>query len=304
MLGNRKIIRERPLHVLMENWPNFFIVGAPKAGTTSLYEYLKKIPEIYMCPNKEPNYFNKKNIKDDHPIPKILTEEKYLKLFENVTNQKIIGEASAYLRDSDAPNLIHQVSPKAKILISLRDPVELTYSRYLMLVNLGLISNSFHQEIENELQNGPNQHQSWIKMDIGLYFKHVKKYLKVFGHEQVKIIIFEEFIKNTKETIEEILKFLELDKTLSNFSAKKHNPYVTSRGPIAQQIRNSKKIKRIAHALIPESTRRTLANYILLDKSKPKMSEKDRETLIKFYKGDVKQLKLILGRKLPWKNFM
>jgi len=304
MVGNRKIIRECPLHVLMENWPNFFIVGAPKAGTTSLYEYLKKIPEIYMCPKKEPNYFNKKAIKDDHPVPKIRIKEKYLKLFENVTNQKILGEASAYLRDSDAPNLIHQVSPKAKILISLRDPVELTYSRYLMLVNLGLISNSFHQEIEYELENGPNQHQSGIKMDIGLYFEHVKKYLKVFGHEQVKIIIFEEFIKNEKETIEEILKFLELDTTLSNFSAIKHNQYGTSRGPIAQQIRNSKKIKRIARILMPESTRSTLANHILLDKSKPEMSEKDREALIKFYKDDVEQFKLLLGRKLPWKNFM
>ncbi len=304
MLGNRKIIRECPLHVLMENWPNFFIVGAPKAGTTSLYEYLKKIPEIYMCPNKEPNYFNKKTVDDDHPVPKIRTKEKYLKLFENVTNQKIIGEASHYLRDPDAPNLIHQVSPKAKILISLRDPVERIYSNYLMLVRLGLSSVSFGQEIEYELQNGPNPHQPGIKMDTGLYCEYIKKYLKVFGYEQVKIIIFEEFIKNEKETIEEILKFLELDETLSNFSAIKHNQYGTSRGPIAQQIRNSKKIKRIARILMPESTRSTLANHILLDKSKPKMSENNRETLIKLYKGDVEQLKLLLGRKLPWKNFM
>jgi len=288
----------------MEKWPNFFIVGAAKAGTTSLYEILKDFPEIYMCPYKEPNYFNKKTMEDDHPLPKFRTEEKYLKLFENVTNQKIIGEASHYLKDSDAPNLIHQVSPKAKILISLRDPVERVYSEYLMLFSRGLIADSFRQEIEYKLQNGSNPHQWGIKMDSSLYSENIKRYLKIFGHEQVKIIIFEEFIKNTKETIEEILKFLELDKTLSNFSAKKHNPYVTSRGPIAQQIRNSKKIKRIARALIPESTRRTLANYILLDKSKPKMSEKDRETLIKFYKGDVEQLKLILGRKLPWKNFM
>jgi len=288
----------------MENWPNFFIVGATKAGTTSLYEILKDFPEIYMCPKKEPNYFNKKVIKDDHPLPKIRTEEKYLRLFENVTDQKIIGEASNYLRDSDAPNLIHQVSPKAKILISLRDPVERVYSHYLMLVSHGLISNSFHQKIEDELQNGPNPHQWGIKMNIGLYSEHVKRYLKVFGHEQVKIIIFEEFVKNTKEILEEILIFLELDKTLSNFSAKKHNPYTTSRGPIAQQIRNSKKIKQLARVLIPESTRKNLANYILLDKSKPEMSEKDRESLIKFYKDDVEQLKLLLGRKLPWKNFM
>jgi len=288
----------------MEKWPNFFIVGARKSGTTSLYEILKDIPEIYMCPIKEPNYFNRKIIEDDHPTEKFRTEEKYLKLFKNVTNQKIVGEASAYISDSDAPNLIHQVSPKSKILISLRDPVERVYSHYLMLFGGGFISTSFRQEIEYELQNGSSSLMWGIKMDEGLYSEHIKRYSKIFGHDQVKIIIFEEFIKNTKETIEEILKFLELDKTLSNFSAKKHNPYAPARGLIAQQILNSKKIQRIARALTPESTRQTLTNYILLSKkSKPKMSEKDRETLIKFYKDDVEKLKLILGRKLPWKNF-
>ncbi len=288
----------------MEKWPNLFIVGAGKAGTTSLYEYLKKIPEIYMSSPKEPNYFNKISMADDHPLPKVRTEEKYLELFKNIKDEKILGDASHYLRDPDAPNLIHQVSPKAKILISIRDPVERLFSEYLMHFSRGFISSSFSQEIENNIQNGPNPHKNGIKMDGSLYTESIKRYWKIFGHEQVKVIIFEEFIKNEKATIVEILKFLELDKTLSNFSAKKHNPYVTSRGSIAQQILNSKKIKRIARALMPESTRRTLAYYILLDKSKPKMSEKDRETLIKFYKGDVEQLKLILGRKLPWKNFM
>ncbi len=288
----------------MEIWPNFFIVGARKAGTTSLYEILKDIPEIYMCPYKEPNYFNRKTIEDHHPMGKYRTKEKYLKLFKNVTKQKIIGEASAYLRDSDAPNLIHQVSPKSKILISLRDPIERAYSHYLMLFGRGIISTSFSQEIEHELQNGSNPLKWEIKMDEGLYFEHVTRYLKIFGREQVKIIIFEEFIKNPKETIEEILKFLELDKTLSNFIAKKHNPYTTTRGSIAQQILNSKKIQRIARVLSTESTRQTLANYILMGKkSKPKMPEKDRDTLKKFYKGDVEQLKLLLGLKLPWKNF-
>jgi len=46
----------------MEKWPNFFIVGAPKAGTTSLYEYLRKIPGVYMSAIKEPHFFSSKKI--------------------------------------------------------------------------------------------------------------------------------------------------------------------------------------------------------------------------------------------------
>ena len=106
-------------------WPNFFIVGAAKAGTTSLYQYLKQIPGIYMSPVKEPHYFSRRVIPDDHHYRPIRDKEKYLSLFKKVNNEKVVGEASpTYLRDPEAPRLIHQVSPNARILISLRDPIE------------------------------------------------------------------------------------------------------------------------------------------------------------------------------------
>ena len=110
----------------MERWPNFFIVGAPKAGTTSLHEYLSNIPGIFMSAEKEPNYFSMTVIsKDDQSANPIRDKKKYLELFKNAKDEKIIGESSPnYLSDPEAPNLIHQVSPDAKILISLRDPVE------------------------------------------------------------------------------------------------------------------------------------------------------------------------------------
>ena len=89
------------------SWPNFFIVGAGKAGTTSLYEYLKKIPEIYMSPIKEPGYFGTREFKNPD-WSKISTENEYLKLFEGVTNEIAIGEASPqYLSDPKTPFLIH-----------------------------------------------------------------------------------------------------------------------------------------------------------------------------------------------------
>jgi len=116
-------------------WPNFFIVGARKAGTTSLYNHLKEIPGIYMSPIKEPKYFSQSRIPpSSNPIP-IRDKEKYLSLFDKVKDEKIVGEASAtYLIDSDiTAEQIHQVSPQAHILISLRDPADLIFSDYLRL---------------------------------------------------------------------------------------------------------------------------------------------------------------------------
>jgi len=181
----------------MEKWPNFFIVGAAKAGTTSLYEYLKDIPGIYMSPVKEPNYFSVNILDDNHELKPIRKKEQYLMLFNN--DAKILGEASAYyLSDPEAPKLIHKVSPNAKILISLRDPVEREFSHFLMeKERYAKTEKTFREIIQIEL-NYKNSKKNYA-LKHGLYSENVKRYLEIFGTCQVKIIIFEEWIKNPKK---------------------------------------------------------------------------------------------------------
>jgi len=285
----------------METWPNFFIVGAPKAGTTSLYAYLKDIPGIYMSPIKEPNYFSvgthfkpsKKPIRD---------KKKYLRLFEKVKDEKIIGEASpSYLSDPEAPKLIHQIVPDARILISLRDPVERAYSSYLTNVRRGRIKKSFSQQMENTLSNEilPSE----TKLTRGLYFNLVQRYLDIFGQKQVKIIIFEEFIKNPKIFIEEILEFLEYNKPLETFENKVHNPYAVARSPVTRYIFQNDTVRKFAQ-MIPSSSRRILKERVMLKQQpKPKMNEEVKKKLVNFFHDDVEKLKTLLGRDLPWKNF-
>jgi len=290
----------------MENWPNFFIVGAPKAGTTSLYEYLKNIPGIYMPTIKEPNYFSVNTVPNHHPVLKpIRDKERYLKLFEKVTNEKIIGESSPdYLADQDAPSLIYQISPHAHILISLRDPVERAFSDYLIHVSQGLMKLSFHDELQKELRQKIDKSKPNCRLDYGFYSESVKKYLEVFGSKQVKVIIFEEFIQNTKTTIEEILHFLDLNSSLDNFDDKIHNPSQSPRGSVAQHLLTSKTSSKIAKKILSASIRKIIRERILVaNKPKPEMDPQDRDTLVKYYEEDVKKLETLLGRKLPWKNF-
>ena len=104
--------------------PNFFIVGAPKSATTSLHYYLGQHPDIFMSTEKEISYFffneSKRNVKG---------LKEYMKHFEDVKNEKVIGESTpAYLSSENAMKEIKEFSPKAKILISLRDPVEMLKS--------------------------------------------------------------------------------------------------------------------------------------------------------------------------------
>ena len=289
----------------MENWPNFFIVGVSKAGTTSLYEYLKKNPNIYMSPIKEPNYFSIKTIPRNGLEQPIRDKKKYFDLFKKVKHEKIVGEASAtYLSDPEAPKLIHQIAPNAKILICLRDPVERAYSAYLMHVRDEHFKTTFHNRLQIELKEKPDPSKSSLRLHAGLYSKDVKRYLNIFGRSQVKIIIFEEFITDVKKTIEEVLQFLGSGHSLYNYNEKTHNPFAVVRGPISKRIHSSRLISQVAHSIIPKSTRIFLRDNLILKKQpKPKMDEEDRKVLVKFYFNDVIELKSMLGRKLPWPNF-
>jgi len=153
----------------MEQWPNLFIVGAPKAGTSSLYVYLAHIPGIFMSQVKEPNYFSRKTIPDHSRVKPIRDKSKYLGLFKKVKDEKIIGEASpSYLSDPEAPKLIHDIIPDAKIITSLRDPVERTLSFYLMHARSGLVKGSFHEELQKSLKHVRAYNQISLRLETGL----------------------------------------------------------------------------------------------------------------------------------------
>ena len=194
----------------MNRWPDFFIVGAPKAGTSSLYEYLKDVPGIFLSDRKEPNFFSRINSPKNFVLQPIRDKQEYLNLFAKAKEEDVIGEAStAYLSNPEAHNLIHEVNPNAKIIIILRDPVERAISSYLMIKKTGKVDLSFRKELDKAiLMYEGNKTSSNLTLRKGFYSENIKKYWNIFGKEQVKILIFEEFIKNPKNTVEDIINFL------------------------------------------------------------------------------------------------
>ena len=293
--------------VTMERWPNFFIVGAPKAGTTSLYEYLNNVSGIYMSPVKEPHFFDAKSIPEEWiDMTPIRDKQKYLKLFSNAKDEKIIGEASpSYLADPEAVNLIHQVSPNAHILISLRDPIERAFSHYLMYVRDSNWSHSFHEQIEKELRNDLDPKGQNIRLRLGMYHDDVKKFFDVFGSHQIKVVIFEEWIKDSQNSIQDIIQFLGIDQKLEKFVEEKHNLYFADKNLLARKIRTSKILSKITKNIMSEDVRKKIRNkYFVIDGNKPKIDVGDRKFLIKYYQNDVRKLEKLLGKKLPWKNFL
>jgi hypothetical protein len=301
-----------------EIWPNFFIVGAQKAGTTSLYFYLKEVPQVYMSPLKEPFYFAPHAVHNS--ASDIIRDKKeYLRLFEKANGYIAIGEATPiYLWDPDAPKLIYQTVPHARIIMILRDPIERAYSNYLMRVRYSGVKSSFYDELIRDYRSQEKLYgKSQLYVEFGMYYEQVKRYFNIFGREQVKVIIFEEFVKRPEQTVNEVLAFLGVRYTVKEIR-EQHNPYSVPRTPLSRWIfaafrwlraRNIRFYKLLM--LLPDSVLESLplpsgkssgfAARILFKRiEKPKIEPEAFKFLQEIYYDDVLRLESLLGRSLPW----
>lgn len=289
----------------MSSWPNFFIAGAPKCGTTSLHAYLQAIPGIYMSRIKEPNYFSRVAIPDDHPMVKPIRDERqYLQLFAKAGDARVIGEASpTYLQDPEAPHLIDRTVPGAKVLVSLRDPVERLHSHYLMMLNNRSGMGSFMQEIERGLEKKRNR-SALLRPEVGLYDEQVHRYQSVFGDVRFKVVMFEEFMADVPAALRQVLAFLGIGHVVDDFAAPVHRKHSTARGPLVRFLFGNRTISRAAEALIPARVRRLARDRLLVkEMPKPQMDPEARAFLVSYYSDDVRRLASRLGRPLPWRNF-
>lgn len=198
--------------------PNFFLVGAPKCGTTSLYYYLKQHSDIFMPDNKEPQYFCPDlQIASDW----VVDGTRYLNLFQEAGNVSRIGEASTwYLYSKESAKLIKEFSPDAKILIMLRNPIDMINSLHLELINQGNedilnLEEAINLEPERRLGRSipPKTRlpRCLTYTDIACFKPQIERYWHHFGRDAVKIIIFDDFKLDVLGVYQEVLSFLEVD---------------------------------------------------------------------------------------------
>jgi len=287
----------------MKQWPNFFIVGAPKAGTTSLHDYLNQHPKIFLPTIKEIHFFDISDSRQREKMQKIREGDNYNNLFQSINNEVAIGEStSSYLADPLAPNYIHKTVPNARIIISLRDPVDRVYSHYLHRINLDNSVESFTDFIKKHLINLEKGLLPDNVLHQSMFYDQVTRYLNEFGKKNVKILIFEEWIKNIKETIENLEKFLGVEK-FSEYQFNIENQY-KGRKNFVRIIYRTKFSRMIFQSILSAKSQKKLKDmYIKKFIKKPEMSPKDKDYLENLYQSNVFKLEKLLNKKLPWKNF-
>jgi hypothetical protein len=195
--------------------PNFFIVGAPKCGTTALYEYLRPHPNIFMPTLKEPHFF----AKDLGTYPRVKTPEDYDALFASATDQHLrVGEASVYyLRSSVAIPAIRQFNPDALIIAMFRNPVDMVYSFHSQLVYVGEETvNDFETawRIQERRKRGldvPPAIRSPLLVEyeeIGKFGTQAQRLLSEFPRAQVKLILYDDFAESPQRVYDDVIRFL------------------------------------------------------------------------------------------------
>ena len=282
--------------------PNFFIIGAPKAGTTSLYHYLKNHPDIYMSPVKEPNYFSYADIvtqKLYYHECGIESLQGYEKLFAGVNRHKAIGEASvSYLYYPDVALRIKNTITDAKILILLRNPVDRSFSHFLMDQRLCYINLSFENVVRKVVRHPNLELYCQQYVELGLYHEQVKRYIDIFGEDQVKIVLTEDMKEDTAKVLHSVFEYLGVKNQPPADKDRKHNVYKKPRNNIVGRFYASKKLRSMLKFLFPAFITERIKNNIFVKEDKPALSEDTRAYLTGLFANDVKKLESLIGRDL------
>jgi Sulfotransferase domain len=195
--------------------PNFLIVGAPKCGTTSVYQYLRSHPEAFLPARKESNYFCARETFG------IATRDAYLALFRPGSGKKAVGEASVnYLYEPDAPRRIRSLlGADVKILIFVRHPVRLIHSQWGQYVQSGVENLDFQAALDaipsrlsdsRFAQNCSGWQALFDYLDRARYSRHVERYRDMFG-DKLRVFVFEEFFQPGLPQYPALCDFLGID---------------------------------------------------------------------------------------------
>ena len=292
--------------------PNFFIVGTAKCGTTALYTYLRRHPQVFMPTySKEPHFFasdlhRNKKVVQSHKW--ITNKKEYLALFEQADDAVAVGEASVfYLYSETAASEIYRFNPHAKIIIMLRHPVDMIYSLHQQRIYSMMEDTlDFSQVIEIEKtqrDNGiilsPEVMKVGYYLDVALYYEQVKRFFNIFPRKQILIILYDDFKIDTSRIFRKTLKFLNVDESFqSEFAVINKNKYLRSQ--FAQKIilaRPNLIIKPL-HAIMPKWMRHHLAMFLInlnmKEIERPQLDLKLRENLITFFKKDILALSALI----------
>jgi hypothetical protein len=254
--------------------PDFFIVGHPKSGTTALYDALRGHPQIFMPEMKEPVFFATELPRQAHRYVAPGTLAEYTALFEGALPTQLVGEASAsYLWSRAAAGGIAGLVPDARIIAILREPASFLHSFHLQMVqshNESVKSLPRALALEEKRREGRRlpPRSSWPQLVLYSeqvrYVEQLRRYHERFGRDRVLVLIYDDYRKDNRGTVSEVLRFLDVPEE-SPIEISPANPSVRMRSQRLDEVLNavstgsgpaSRMLKGAVKTVVPRSVRR------------------------------------------------
>lgn len=302
--------------------PNFLIIGAARSGTTALWEYLRKHPQVYTAVPKHTRFFASQGAIphfrgprppglgpiSTHKVPYAITSiEDYRKLFDGVINETAIGEAShSYLYTPGTAERIWRCLPTVKLVAILRNPIDRAYSHFWYLVQ-------HRREPLTDFVRALNEEESGMRddwwpdfryIDLGRYYKQLKPYFELFDRSQIKVYLHEDLRSATLGTVQDVFRFLAVDNTFVPDVAQKYNASGIPRNRVLETLLGSPSpVKRVLRTYLSEEQRSRISSEFAKLRTRnlskpPPLSVQTRKVLVERYREDISHLQSLIQRDL------
>lgn len=294
--------------------PNFFVIGAAKAGTTALYDSLRQHPEIYMSPVKEPVFFAFEGLPPIFPGPagahlrrrSVWHPRDYMLLFAQATNQHAIGEASPlYLSSPLAAQRIKQNLPGSRITAILRQPAERAYSHYTFMRQHAVEpACTFEEALAHE---ATRLTQGWFSglhyKANGYYHAQLSSYYRMFPREQIKVYIYEDWKHTPRAMLRDLFGFLGVDEEFVPEVRRSNVTLLPRSWRLHRVAADPARVERLlpflpvpVRPIVVSALQRMDGRFNLAPP--PPLDPATRERLTADYREDILQLQDLIGRDL------
>ena len=281
--------------------PDFFVVGAAKSGTSSLFNYLAQHPSIFAPEIKEPHFFYNERCAGA-PVLGEKDLGEYLRLYAGSPSGTRVGDAStSYLYAANAPREIRRLQDDARIIVILRDPTERAYSQYWNRVRDGNENLSFEEALRVEAERKrDNWWHGFLYVETGHYTKQLSRYFDVFGRDNVQVHLFEDLHLNAGEVCRKVFSFLGVDPTHEIEANRVYNRSGPVRSRLLVKLLNARSIKETAAKVLPVTWKRSVGEGLRNANRKPvpTMNSKTEKELRKVFEEDTLALERMIGRDL------
>jgi hypothetical protein len=301
--------------------PNFFIAGAPKAGTTSLHFYLAQHPQVFMSPIKEPMFFGAADLLSppyrDAVLARVargrvalqayldglrrpptwsfvLDWDDYLRLFRDARGETAVGESSTgYLWLPSAAREIRSKVPQARLAFVLRDPAERALTMYSR--------DRWHDpRLTFPRWFQANRDQPRLRAGLGAarYGTHLQRFFEIFPREQLRVYLYEDYRADPRSVLRDLFAFLDVEPAYPVDVSRRHNETPAARFPRLHALR-----RRIFGAAspgrwLPPPARRALRRLYQRHGQSRTMDPADRQMVIAYYRDEIVRTAHLIGHDL------